>query len=252
MICKLLKKSISLALAFAIVLSLSCCGISGETIPKPTINEITETTSEITPENIAEALQVTPEELSILAELNSYEKETWQTMPDIVTIRILSYFEPERLQTEVVYIDKWGNVKKFIGPYTTPREYDSSLDWATDQISQNKDAELVDVADIHTLIEFYNTFKRVDRDYKFYCGYEMLSYVDKANYGFGIYGIRSDGENGFETLKFSRGTEYEYEIRLNDINNEDYIDMSGIEAFDLYLKLDLLIKDAGGVLGWVA
>ena len=283
---KFLKKSTSLALALAVVLSLSCCGVGDEIlideIPTETTSEAAETTSETTEELTAdettyettteemtettteETEEVTSEETSltipdeetILASLSDEEKEVWLSMPDIVTMRVLSRYDEEEeeictefLYNEIIYIDKMGQVKKFItyDDYTSPDD-DIIVAWLSDQISQNEDAELANVADIHKLLKFYNTFMCIDSDSQRVLNYTVgVSEEFNRHYYFRLYGIRNSLKNGLETLLLSKGNAGRYYVPRNYTDEGEPRDESGRKTFDLYLKLDpFMVKGGGG------
>ena len=235
MVKEILKKAISFALAFAVVLSLSCCGVGDEIL----IDEI-------------------PDEETILASLSDEEMEVWQTMPYIVTMRMLERYDKNEvklydkyLYTEIVYIDKIGRVKKFI-TYDKCRssEDDKTIDWLNNQIRQNENAELVDVADIHTLIDFYNTFMRIDSDSKFYERYLVgLDVYIERHYWFELYGIRNNGKNDFETLLISSSDAGNPYIRRNHTEKNEPLDTSGRETLDIYLQLDSFMVNIPGGIG---
>ncbi|MCH5193300.1 MAG: hypothetical protein J1F11_05010, partial [Oscillospiraceae bacterium] len=160
------------------------------------------------------------------------------------------------LYNEIIYIDKIGQVKKFI----TYDDYDSRdvvVAWLNGQISQNEDAELIDEADIHTLIEFYNTLTCIDPNSKLqHWGGPGLCVEFDRHYWFRIFGVRSDGgKNSYEALEISAGDAGYYSIQHNYIDKYDShgvlerkdIDKYGRDTFDLYLKLDpFMIKGGGG------
>ena len=90
----LLKKMISAALAFAVVLSLSCCGVGDEVSIDEIGSETTETTTETTAETLSE------EELDELV----------QNMPEIVFV--LSY-QDDNENIFGYYLKNTGEVKMF-------------------------------------------------------------------------------------------------------------------------------------------
>ena len=262
---------LNIALAFAVVLSLSCCGVGDEIlideIPTETTSEtaetpeeltadettyetttekMTETTSEETEEVTPEATALTiPDEETILASLSDEEKEVWLSMPDIVTMRVLMLYDKwekeqysEFLYNEIIYIDKIGQVKKIISyEEIITNDEDEYIEWLNGQISQNKDVEIINVADIHTLIEFYKTFKLINSDCvssSIYGGIRADD-IDPTHHYFKIYGIRNDGDVGFETLEISIGSTYNFRIQRN---KNDVSNTSGIDTLDLYLQLD--------------
>ena len=229
-----------------------------ETTTSETTEEqtILETTTEATLEETALTI---PDEETILSSLTDEEKEVWLSMPDIVTMRVLDrYDEKEKheyddfLYSEIVYIDKMGQVKKII----TYDECNSSDDdiivpWLNDQINQNEAAEITNVADIHALIEFYNTFKHIDSNAKSrqrYSGYRPDENIVWHHF-FRIYGIRNDGESSFETMEISSGTAGYLYVRYNETEENDFSDTSGIDTLDLYLQLDPFLMDAGKTYG---
>lgn len=243
MIWKMLKKTISLALAVILMLLLSCCG-EGDEI------QIEEST-----------LTITDEE-TILASLTDEEMAVWETMPYIITMRMLERFDDnddELLSTEIVYIDKIGRVKKFISYDECGLSDNDTIEWLNNQISQNKDAEIVNTADIHTLIEYYNTFMRIDKDSEFDQRYlvEVSWYIER-HYWFKIYGIRDDNENGFEILNISFGDAGNPYIRFKNLDirytynhKDEPLDTLGGETLDLYLQLDPFMVLCGGNMGYL-
>ncbi|MCH5349400.1 MAG: hypothetical protein J1E40_08765 [Oscillospiraceae bacterium] len=217
------------------------------TPPETTTEETTQTTPEETTTIETTTHEITAEEAAILAELTDEEKQVWLTMPDIVTMRMLTrYNEKEKeiysefLYNEIVYIDKMGQVRKFITYDDSGSPYDDVIiPWLNDQISENENAELIDVADIHTLIKFYNTFMCIDSDSQWISNHTIgLNVEFYRHYWFEIYGIRNNGENPFETLLISSGDAGDYEIRRNKTEEGEPKDKSGRETFDLYLELD--------------
>ena len=269
---------LNIALAFAVILSLSCCGVGDEILndesPTETTSEAAETTEELTADETTyettteaatettteETEEVTsvettltiPDEETILASLTDEEKEVWLSMPDIVTMRMLMRWDDDNfLYTEIVYIDKMGQIKKIISPdKPESSEEEHKIEWLNDQIRQNEDAELSDVANIHTLIKFYNTFICVDNDSKWIPNYTVgLAVYIERHYWFEIYGIRNDGKNGFETIQFADGDAGYYYLRRNKTNDGESSDKTGRETVDLYLKLDPFMVDSPGGIG---
>ena len=278
----------SFVMAFVAMLSLSCCGVGDEvlideidtettseatettaketeelTTPEITTEETTETTTEETAETTTdeteeatpeEPKELTPEEIAILETLTDEEKEVWLSMPDIVTMRMLKRWDDDGnlLYTEAVYIDKSGGVKKIICSDKPKSIYtDDIIDWLNDQIIQNKDAEYVDAANIHKLIEFYNTFMLVDRNTKFSARYSIgFAEEIKRPYWFEIYGIRDNGEKEFETLLISRGDAENLTVRNNYTDDYwDFVDTYGDDTLELYLKLDPFVIPGVGISG---
>ena len=268
----ILKRSISLAMAFAALLSLSCCGVGDEVLidkidTETTSEEATETTNsetteelttlettteEITETTTEETSLTIPDEATILASLTDEEKEVWLSMPDIVTIRMLERFDDNDkkiLYTEIVYIDKMGQTKKFV-THDNPNSFDDAgtIEWLNDQINQNEDVEFVGVADTHKLIKFYNALMCIDSNSKLYLSYSITpdEYI-KRHYYFQIYGIRTDGKNDIETLRFSSNDAGNPHIRRNYTAKGEPFDTSGTKTLDLYLQLEpfMVLKDGG-------
>ena len=240
---------LNIALAFAVVLSLSCCGAWDEIL----IDEIpTKTTSETAETTSVETSLTIPDEETKLASLTDEEKEVWLSMPDIVTMRALYRYDEDDqfLYTEIVYIDKIGRVNKFISYDDCKSPYDDVIiPWLNDQISHNENAEIADTADIHTLIEFYNTFMRIDNDSKLYLRYTITLGIEiKRHYGFELYGIRNNGKNDFETLLISSNNAGNPYIRRNHTEKNEPLDTSGDDTLELYLQLDpFMVLEAGGL-----
>ncbi|MCH5193117.1 MAG: hypothetical protein J1F11_04080 [Oscillospiraceae bacterium] len=247
------KISISvLLLIFCISALTSCVNDAGENIADT--SETTETTADETAE-------------AILSTLTDKEKEVWLSMPDIVTIRLLRRYNgddgdlySEFLYTEVIYIDKTGQVKKFISPdKLAPSETECTVEWIHDQISRNEDAELINTADIHKLIKFYNTLTYIDPNSRleYWGGIGLAEYIER-HYWFEIFGIRSDGgKNIYEVLEISEGDAGDYSIQHNYIEKRNMfgiyekknIDTYGRDTFNLYLELDPFMVDRPGGVG---
>ena len=284
----------SFAMAFAVVLSLSCCGVGDEAlideittetteatettisettgelttpeitteeITETTIKETTETTTDETEEVTTEETTLTiPDEGTILASLSDEEKEVWLSMPDIVTIRLLRRYDEDEedfysefLYTEVIYIDKTGQTKKFISPdKLAPSKTECTIEWINDQISRNEDAELINVADIHTLIKFYNSFMEINSNTKWVINHTigLAEYIER-HYWFEIFGVRNNYENELETIRILDGDAGDYYMPRHYTDEGEPIYNSGRELVDLYLKIDPFMVDAGGGVGYL-
>ena len=242
---KLLKAVFSAILCISALTS--CGNTTGETIS--TVPDTMETT--------AEELTTTAE--TILATLTDEEKEVWLSMPDIVTIRMLYRYDNEDnfLHNEIVYIDKMGQIYKLISndKYSSS-DYNDIIGWLNNNISQNEDAEIADTADIHTLIEFYNTLICIDSNSKLehWGGFCVDEYIER-HYYFKIYGISNNGENNLKTILISEGDAGSYSIQHNYIRERNMygiyekknIDTFGGDTFKLYLKIDpFMVKGSGG------
>ena len=144
-------------------------------------------------------------------------------MPDIVTIRILNTYADK--STEIYYIEKNGGVKSFISDEYYDTQY-GTVDQIKDKIDQNQSAEIVNIVDIHNLIEFYNTLMLIDNDDEMTYKYYIITMEDvKRKYTFDLYGIKSNSE----IIRIAKG-----HARNPIIHDSQY----GNEALDLYLLCD--------------
>ncbi|MCH5349784.1 MAG: hypothetical protein J1E40_10715, partial [Oscillospiraceae bacterium] len=211
--------------------------------------ETTQTTPEETTTIETTTHEITSEEAAILAKLTDEEKEVWLTMPNIVTMRLTERYNAnlekpfsEFLYTEIICIDKLGQIKKITCPDSPG--FDDTISWLNEKINMNREIELVDIVNIHSLIKFYSTFMCVDRKGKYSTNPALsLDWEVLKDYYFELYGIRSDGVNGFETLKISYGDAESIGVKCNYSDDWEIIDTYGSDTFKLYFKLDPLMKD---------
>ena len=197
-----MKRIFSTILAAIISISLLSACEKTENIPEETT--VSETTVATVPTDLTE------EEMAI-----------WESMPDIVTMRV---YRSET--TEICYIKKDGTINQFI----SDEYYDKSrdTDWIINKINDNK-AEQVNNIDIHNLILFYSTLMNIDNNSKITSLQQLQTQQYTALTGFEIYGIRNNIELNNEFVLVSFGGVMQQYIRK---------DPNGENLFNLYKKMD--------------
>ena len=199
------KKLLSGIMAVAVcVVGLSGCGESQ--------TEETETTLET--------------EMTAPNELTEEEMQIWESMPDIVTMRVLNHYETET--TEIMYIEKSGAMKSFVCDeyYSTS----NNSEWIISKINNYK-AETIGVVDLHALIDFYSILLLVDLKKEMYKESSMLMYLPveyEHNYEYIVYGLYKNGKN----VRFAEG-----QTKCNSYINDLY----GKTLFLNYLDFDTAI-----------
>ena len=134
------KRIVSRIMAVLICMSLSGCGDSQPQVQ----TEITEQTTVTTPTDLTEE-----------------EMEIWESMPEIVTMRVYNDFRREI--SEILYITKYGETKCFISENFY--DYQINMEQIYNEII-NTDVKYKGEIDIHKLIEFYALFLTIDKDTK--------------------------------------------------------------------------------------
>ena len=162
---------------------------------------------------------------TISADLTEEEMAIWESMPDIVTMRVYNDCIAET--TEILYITKYGEMKSFISDEYYEGYKDS--EWIENKINDSK-VEAISLTDVHKLIEFYNVFLLNDKNSKLRT-VSSLQYgiVEEVTYYYEIYGLY----NTDEVLFISRGSSSK-EYIINDAN--------GRETLKKYLDVDPFIK----------
>ena len=98
---------------------------------------------------------------TIPADLTEEEMAIWESMPDIVTMRVYNDYETET--TEILYIEKSGTIKSFVSDEYYEGYKDS--EWIANKIKTSQ-ASVIDKVDIHKLIELYDDCLSINRDNK--------------------------------------------------------------------------------------
>ena len=162
---------------------------------------------------------------TIPTDLTEEEMAIWESMPDIVTMRVYNDFITET--TEILYITKYGEMKSFISDEYYEGYTDT--DWIFQKIKDSK-VEAISLTDVHKLIEFYNVFLLNDKESELMTrGHLQYGIVEEIIYRYEIYGYY----NADEVLVISRGSSSK-EYIINDSN--------GKETLKKYLDVDPFIK----------
>lgn len=158
---------------------------------------------------------------TIPADLTEEEMAIWESMPDIVTMRV---YRSEI--TEICYVKKNGTINRFVSDENYDKSQDA--DWIIDKIN-NSDVEQIDNIDIHNLIRFHSTLISIDNNSKI----TSLQHLQTQQYTpltrFEIYGIRNDTEMNNEFVLVAFGDVMQQYVR-KDINGES--------LFTIYKEID--------------
>lgn len=176
--------------------------------------------------------------VTLPTDLTDEEMAIWETMPQVVTMRINSErfyseeFDDKKETLEILFIEKngavrcfkWAGHEKFYKDYTVETEFE----WAAQKFTEADKYEITGTVDVHKLIEFYDTMSKIDTSSKmdkvqhparFLCMEPMYEYY------YSIYGALENGK----VIEFSEGYHY----------GEDFFDDPyGYEALRLYLEMD--------------
>ena len=168
---------------------------------------------------------------TIPADLTEEEMAIWESMPDIVTMRVYNDFITET--TEILYITKYGEMKSFILEGNSDNYRD--IDWINEEI-KNNEVQAVKTASISQLIELYNTISLIDMDSQSTKRQKMFSVSPQrpTTYNYVVYSICSC--QNVCILSGNNLTEY----ILNDAYGED--------IFKMYIDIDPFkqINNIGG------
>lgn len=216
----LIKKSISLALAFATLLSLSCCGVNDEPISEPPIIEATKATpGESATQTLSE------EELNELA----------QNMPEIVFV-MSHHYDEATIKTNILgfYITNTGEMKMYdfrqIAPdemYEIPDVYDRleeatclELDFGGYPNSENITENDMIPTSQKELTEYYKKLLLITKEAVYSKKSATLDTI-MGNYKY--YGIRNNSNGEKECILFwGRGNDHDYttdDIYAGELNN---------------------------------
>ena len=162
---------------------------------------------------------------TVPTDLTEEEMAIWESMPEIVTMRVYNDYETET--TEILYITKYGELKSFISDEYYERYKDT--DWILKKI-KDSEVDILNLTDIHKLIEFYSVFSLNDKESEL-ATRSLLQHgiVEEIIYDYEIYGFY----NTDEFLAISIGSSAD-EYIINDSN--------GKETLKKYLDLDSFIK----------
>ncbi len=157
---------------------------------------------------------------TIPADLTEEEMAIWESMPDIVTMRVYNDFITET--TEILYITKYGEMKSFTLEGNSENYHD--IEWINEEI-KNNEVQAVKTASISQLIELYNTISLIDMDSQLISRQSMsLDPQRKNTYNYAIYAMCNT-----ENICVSRG-----------YNTKEYIldNLYGEDVFKIYLNID--------------
>lgn len=208
-----LNRIISIVLSAIITVTLLSGCAKTESVPEETT--VSETTAATIPADLTE------EEMAI-----------WESMPDIVTMRVYNDFITET--TEILYITKYGEMKSFILEGNSDNYRD--IDWINEEI-KNNEVQAVETVSISQLIELYNTLSLIDIDSQLTCRQKMSVDPQRPDaFNYIIYGIC-----GERHLCISQGLNTAENI-LDDLYGED--------VFRLYMEIDPFkqINETGWIL----
>lgn len=223
MVCKLLKKGISLAMAFAALLSLSCCGVGDKVL----IDEITaaEATS-------CEAAETTPEETTAASLSEEELDELAQNMPEIVFV--LSCEESGWLYAGF-YVTNTGEIKLYdFRPFESsyshnsiPDIYDKLEEAACDVLYDKYNEKIVSADDLTALshdelVGYYKRLLLIEGDAERF--YSCVVYP--AGWGiYRFYGIKNNDKGEKECI-----------ILYGEHGDGDYYIHSNPDAEDMYAE----------------
>ena len=173
-------------------------------------------------ESVAEGTTVSETTAATIpADLTEEEMAIWESMPDIVTMRIRDKYKSET--SEIVYIEKNGAIKTFLSDeYYQDKE---NPEWILKKINNNK-ADVIGYADIHKLINLYTNLLSIDIKSQM-AERQVIKQQKSVNIvsGYEIYGFFNKNENILFSYGYT-GTEY-----VRD-------DPHGNELLILYLEID--------------
>ena len=209
------KKLLSGIMAVAVcVVGLSGCG---ESPP-----EETETTVET--------------EMTAPNELTEEEMQIWESMPDIVTMRVLNHYETET--TEIMYIEKSGAMKSFVcDEYFDVSTFTGNItEWFKENLGNFNKIVKKDTINVKQLITLYTLFTESNNDSKLTDKNLLSTGVQReTTHSFQIY------INTNENVFFPIGTGL---ITVGGrVNNERILDcVSGIDIYVAYIEIDSFIN----------
>ncbi|MBQ8176908.1 MAG: hypothetical protein IJ035_07750 [Oscillospiraceae bacterium] len=161
---------------------------------------------------------------TIPADLTEEEMAIWESMPDIVTMRVYNDYVTET--TEILYIDKQGTIKKVISDeyYTENRD----IDWLYNKVI-TCETQIIDIASIQYLTELYSIFKVVDTQKALKSIHTFINQIHyDITYSYEIYFFNGNG--GIDLVAYGRtANDYildddsGYDLRLKYAEIDDFI-----------------------------
>jgi len=198
-----LNRIISIILSAIISVTLLAGCEKTESVPEETT--VSETTVATTPTDLTE------EEMAI-----------WESMPDIVTMRVYNDYETKT--TEILYIEKSGAMKSFVSDEYYEGYKDS--EWISNKI-KTIEADVTGEVDIYKLIEYYKLLLLIDEN----CPMKSRQFISQQiqreeKFSYEIYG----NNNLNNTITFIA---YKYTSSENICDS-----LYGEELFELYFEID--------------
>lgn len=181
--------------------------------------------------------QPAKEEITVTlpTDLTEEEMAIWETMPQVVTMRINSHYtKGEHTSTDVAFIEKDGAIREFEitddnDKFEEGFTIETELEWAAQKFTEAVNYEITGTVDVHKLIEFYDVMSKIDTSNKITDHYWSLVvpqiYHEYTGY-WEIYGARN-GKN--EVIEVAHG---QYNI------DGYYDDLYGYDALKLYVEID--------------
>ena len=199
-----LNRIISIILLSIITVTLFTACEKSESIPEETT--VSETTAATIPTDLTE------EEMAI-----------WESMPEIVTMRVYNDFITDT--TEILYITKYGEMKSFISDEYYEGYKDT--DWIFQKIKDSK-VEAISLTDVHKLIEFYKILLLVEKDNSLKRRVLFAPDIyEEISDEYEVYGLNNENPVLFLTGR--------------TLNEEILDDIYGEELFFQYMELDNFI-----------
>ena len=158
---------------------------------------------------------------TIHADLTKEEMAVWESMPEIVTMRVYNDCIAEA--TEILYITKYGEMKSFTLEGNSDNYRD--IEWINEEIKIN-DVQSVKTTAVKQLIELYNAVSLIDMDSQSTKRQKMFSVSPQrpTTYNHVVYNICSS-----KNICILSG---------NNMNEYILDDLNGEEIFKMYLNID--------------
>ncbi|MBQ5319599.1 MAG: hypothetical protein J6K17_10930 [Oscillospiraceae bacterium] len=176
-------------------------------------------------ESVAEETTVSETTAAIIpTDLTEEEMAIWESMPDIVTMRVYNDYETKT--TEILYIDKQGTIKKVVSDeyYIENRD----VDWLYNKLI-TCESQIIDIASIHYLTELYSIFKIIDTQKALKSIHTFMNQIHyDITYSYEIYFFNENG--GIDLVAYGRtANDYildddnGYDLRLKYAEIDDFI-----------------------------
>jgi|GEM_PF-2577236 len=176
--------------------------------------------------------------VTLPTDLTDEEMAIWETMPQVVTMRLNSHYtKGEHTSTDVAFIEKDGAIREFEitddnDKFKEDLTIETELEWAAQKFTEADKYEITGTVDVHKLIEFYDVMSKIDinneKKYDSWWDFSTGPYHENT-YHWKIYGARNGGN---EVIEFANGR---YNMDCY------YDDLYGRNAFDLYAEIDWMI-----------